>query len=1279
MRFSAFALFVSESVFAAMRNYAFFGVQLSWLYTFLVWRRFKMKFKKLLAVVLSVIILFGTLPLGTFTVSAATEGIWQYYISGSSACVTGVTQKQSGKVYIPSTLGGYPVTAIGNGSRQFGNLAGCHVVFPQGVTSINGRCFEYCSPASITIPKSLTWVSFCAFNYCWDLTDVYYEGSSSDRSNIRIEYVGIGGNDAFVDATWHYNTPYVYSILDLILENNEITEEDYIKLHVSFSKWFKENNFKNGHSFSDVIWSNEVKNQENSWWNQLTKYKTWDILGDVGKIASFDFNDSNVNADYYKLFLSDLILALNSSEMCTKVELKSFEVYKTVYDKVMKAFKTTDEWNDDIYIDLEVEIKGFILNPDYELSEGVSEKISTLVGATFVEENFETIYGIFEGLDIVNQVCDYISTATDLAEAYKNVQKAYAIAKCCKEINNEFFSVLKAAASKMDNENYSQWFLEALEEYEQISMSDSELYAKAIMKAELKEISYDMICKDFLSDISYILLSKVLGCAPSVIGITVFAYNTYYTLLDSVLGVSDKSVPYYFMNYISPLEKALCLIEEEYASTLQANQTYENAVKYDSVYSLLKTVNLYLYQCAYEYSEKYDYIDDMNYVSLFSDTWKAVNCHILTAKIVDGGKVQSTGSLNSNYTYSSCCGVNEISKYSGSDTSLIIPSKTLDEKNVTDITYNTFYNNKNITTLILSEGITRIESGAFKNCENLRRVVIPKTVNYISNSAFSGCYNLEYIEVVEGNSKFAAKNNCLIDKTTKTLLLVSKNSSIPTDGSVTSIGSYAFSNINLTEINIPECITKIGNYAFSDCKNFIYINLPNTITEIGSCAFYRCVNLQNFTIPNSVTKIGSNAFYKCESITELEIPNSVTSINISAFYYCKNLKNIVLGSGAESIGYYSLDSFDDELIYTFTGCENLENIIVSNENNTYSSNNGVLYNKAGTKIIYYPQGKRNTEYVIYDGVTSIGDYAFYENKNIENVVLPDTVTQIGTYSFANCINLKTISLPKNIIQLGRYAFYNCTSLKTVYFYGTDEQWQAFSVTSGNSALSNAEVIFVCSCGSTDFNEWQIAIAPDCFNGGELQRSCQQCGEMHSKKVSKNTHDILNGKCTICGNEVRIVESAHPYANNTNISTPITVKGAIQLLITFSADTLTERNFDYIYLYDGNGTQIGKYTDTALASQTIIVNGDTITMRITSDGSVTKYGYKAEIIPIYPETGDIDGDGSLGATDLSLLRHALLDDAEIDDSELAVYDINNDDCINIIDLVRLKKKIAGIIA
>ena len=85
------------------------------------------------------------------------------------------------------------------------------ISIPGTVKSIGGDAFEYStSLKKVYLPASCTWIGFCAFNYCWGLTDIYYDGTASQFSNIYIEYVGIGGNDAFVEATKHYNYKYAY-------------------------------------------------------------------------------------------------------------------------------------------------------------------------------------------------------------------------------------------------------------------------------------------------------------------------------------------------------------------------------------------------------------------------------------------------------------------------------------------------------------------------------------------------------------------------------------------------------------------------------------------------------------------------------------------------------------------------------------------------------------------------------------------------------------------------------------------------------------------------------------------------------------------------------------------------------------------------------------------------------------------------------------------------------------------------------------------------------------
>ena len=97
--------------------------------------------------------------------------------------------------------------------------------------------------------------------------------------------------------------------------------------------------------------------------------------------------------------------------------------------------------------------------------------------------------------------------------------------------------------------------------------------------------------------------------------------------------------------------------------------------------------------------------------------------------------------------------------------------------------------------------------------------------------------------------------------------------------------------------------------------------------------------------------------------------------------------------------------------------------------------------------------------------------------------------------------------------------------------------------------------------------------------------------------------------TVNVSTVSALQSAHPYSSSmekTWIYTHST--SADSLEITFSSDTETENNYDYIYIIDGSGTQIGKYCGTTLAGKTITVPGNVVKIKLTSDGSVQKNGF-----------------------------------------------------------------------
>lgn len=129
--------------------------------------------KKLLSFVLSITIIICAVPIGAFTlaVNAQTDGYYTYTVSNGEATITYVDNAISGDITIPSTLGGYPVTSIGDYAFYCSGLTS--IVIPNSITSIGEGAFCECtSLASITIPDSVTSIGTETFFCCASLTSI---------------------------------------------------------------------------------------------------------------------------------------------------------------------------------------------------------------------------------------------------------------------------------------------------------------------------------------------------------------------------------------------------------------------------------------------------------------------------------------------------------------------------------------------------------------------------------------------------------------------------------------------------------------------------------------------------------------------------------------------------------------------------------------------------------------------------------------------------------------------------------------------------------------------------------------------------------------------------------------------------------------------------------------------------------------------------------------------------------------------------------------------------
>ena len=237
--------------------------------------------------------------------------------------------------------------------------------------------------------------------------------------------------------------------------------------------------------------------------------------------------------------------------------------------------------------------------------------------------------------------------------------------------------------------------------------------------------------------------------------------------------------------------------------------------------------------------------------------------------------------------------------------------------------------------------------------------------------------------------------------------------SITLPNSVTSIGNGAFNLCrSLTNITIPNNVTVIGDNAFKSCTSLIDITLSEKLTVIGNSAFLGCTSLTNIAVPSSVEVIGDDAFSGCTSLTNIVISNGVNTIGEGAFAFCKSLKNINLPNTTKAIGrnaFYGCSSFTSIIIPNsvtaigkgaFIGCESLSNIVVEEGNSIYDSRencNAIIETATNTLIT----GINTT--VIPNGVTTIGDGAFYGCTSLTNVTIPNGVTTIGDSAFYGCI------------------------------------------------------------------------------------------------------------------------------------------------------------------------------------------------------------------------------------------------------------------------------------
>lgn len=193
---------------------------------------------------------------------------------------------------------------------------------------------------------------------------------------------------------------------------------------------------------------------------------------------------------------------------------------------------------------------------------------------------------------------------------------------------------------------------------------------------------------------------------------------------------------------------------------------------------------------------------------------------------------------------------------------------------------------------------------------------------------------------------------------------------------------------------------------------------------------------------------------------EVTIPDTiddyfVTSIDFMAFSRCFDIEKIVIGKHIKSIG----DG-------AFSNCTSLKSIVVSNDNNTYSVKDNVLFNKNITHIICYPAQKSGSTYIMPDSVEIISMNAFSKCAFLENVELSDNLKAITMYSFVNCEKLNSIIISHKLEKIEQNGIDGFSEQLRIYYNGSKEQWNEI-ILEGNSKEQLNKIV-VCKDDDKDY-------------------------------------------------------------------------------------------------------------------------------------------------------------------------------------------------------------------
>ena len=864
----------------------------------------------------------------------------------------------------------------------FGCSALTEVMLPEGLETISMHAFESCNKlTSIVIPKSMGYIAPYAFNLCPDLAIVYYGGSRNDWSRILIDL----GNSALSRSTTHlhYNSDKDY--IAIVKDLDYFIYSDHIEI-------------------TDYRGSAKIINIPSEIAGKTVSIIRAGAFADCSSIvevtipSSIDIIRQSVFSSCYNLSTVTIPqsvkeIGANAFFDCPSINTVNYEGRKSDWEKI-----TIQDGNDALLnanINYGIEDPQVPTEPDPEIPSGLTYAIYSdhveISGFTGSEANIvipEKIadlpvtaigFGAFYGLSSLKSITLPDSlTVIDTAAFYN-----------CSSLTG--VDIPASVTTIGDNAFFGCSSLTEITIPRKLAFLGNGAFLGCSSIEKFKVDAYNYNFKA-ISGVLFNYSQTELLLFPAGNGLT------EYTVENNITSIS----PYAFANCFS-------LKNITFGNNLNSigSGAFINCSSLNHVImkTSVRNIDVYAFSGCSALSDIYYSGDEAEWAKIAIDNSYGSNDPFIKANI----HFNSTRpSIPDGLKYVKYNDHVEISGYLGKAETLEIPSE-LDGLPVTLIRSRAFYGSSYPSKLIFPDTITSIGESAFSGCSSLNEITILGNDLDLGSFAFSNCSAL---------TKVSMQNVRYIRS--YAFYYCTSLSELTIPDSVTRIENNAFSGCSaLTELTIPGSVGSVPKDAFSNCTSLESVTILKGVTSVEANAFYSCTSLTTIKLPDSLSYIGSSAFAGCSSLTSFTVTDGVTLIDSDAFSRCNSLTDLYIGSSLSSIG-----------TRAFSDCSSLKTISLSENNEAYKIVDGVLLTKDGTTLAVYPLGSERIGYDIPYGVTTIPQNAFAGCKNLVGVTIPDSVTTIGEFAFRFC-GLVSVTVPESVTSLGAGAFIGCENLVRV--------------------------------------------------------------------------------------------------------------------------------------------------------------------------------------------------------------------------------------------------------